>query len=209
MQMQDWVSSGGSEMVSHTLTGHQEILQDLTEEFYRLHSSVRAKQEHASLIFRSLVGLDLTWKMLLVLQNKLYLRSMQPSAEVQDRELRDERLTRLRMDSVISQAQTTLSALVLQHSTFGGINSKLSNIVSLLPTIDNFRKSLNLNRKPFDRWSIIYWLSYTNEWLRLMLSMELRGVMFITEECLMGVGLQEEKDEGKKMVEMGVHRFEE
>lgn len=31
MQMKDWVSSGGSEMVSHTLTRHQEILQDLTQ----------------------------------------------------------------------------------------------------------------------------------------------------------------------------------
>lgn len=31
MKMQDWVSSGGSEMVSHTLTRHQEILQDLTQ----------------------------------------------------------------------------------------------------------------------------------------------------------------------------------
>jgi len=33
-QMQAWVSSGGSEMVSHTLTRHQEILQDLTQVFY-------------------------------------------------------------------------------------------------------------------------------------------------------------------------------
>lgn len=32
-QMQAWVSSGGSEMVSHTLTRHQEILQDLTQVF--------------------------------------------------------------------------------------------------------------------------------------------------------------------------------
>lgn len=31
LQMQNWVSSGGSEMVSHTLTRHQEILQDLTQ----------------------------------------------------------------------------------------------------------------------------------------------------------------------------------
>eukprot|EP00262_Sarcandra_glabra_P003546 TRINITY_DN14285_c0_g2_i1.p1 TRINITY_DN14285_c0_g2~~TRINITY_DN14285_c0_g2_i1.p1 ORF type:complete len:111 (+),score=20.31 TRINITY_DN14285_c0_g2_i1:131-463(+) len=29
-QMQAWVSSGGSEIFSHTLTRHQEILQDLT-----------------------------------------------------------------------------------------------------------------------------------------------------------------------------------
>lgn len=33
IQMQAWVSSGGSEMVSHTLTRHQEILQDLTQVF--------------------------------------------------------------------------------------------------------------------------------------------------------------------------------
>jgi hypothetical protein len=35
-QMQAWVSSGGSEMVSHTLNRHQEIFQDLTQVFYRM-----------------------------------------------------------------------------------------------------------------------------------------------------------------------------
>ncbi|CAN6931696.1 unnamed protein product [Brassica oleracea] len=49
-QMQAWVSSGGSEMVSHTLTRHQEILQDLTQEFDRHRSSLRTKQEHALLL---------------------------------------------------------------------------------------------------------------------------------------------------------------
>ncbi|THG08720.1 hypothetical protein TEA_017383 [Camellia sinensis var. sinensis] len=48
--MQAWVSSGGSEIFSHTLTRHQEILQDLTQEFNRLRSSLRAKKEHASLL---------------------------------------------------------------------------------------------------------------------------------------------------------------
>lgn len=41
----------------------------------------------------------------------------------------------LQMDNVISQAQSTLGALVLQRSTFGGINSKLSNVTSRLPTV--------------------------------------------------------------------------
>jgi len=41
----------------------------------------------------------------------------------------------LQTDSVISQAQSTLGALVLQRSTFGGINSKLSNVSSRLPTV--------------------------------------------------------------------------
>lgn len=31
LQMRAWVSSGGSEIFSHTLTRHQEILQDLTQ----------------------------------------------------------------------------------------------------------------------------------------------------------------------------------
>ncbi|XP_013613194.1 PREDICTED: uncharacterized protein LOC106319424 isoform X1 [Brassica oleracea var. oleracea] len=35
-QMQAWVSSGGSEMVSHTLTRHQEIVQDLTQVMFHL-----------------------------------------------------------------------------------------------------------------------------------------------------------------------------
>jgi golgi SNAP receptor complex member 1 len=35
-QMQAWVSSGGSEMVSHTLTRHQEIYQDLTQVLHRM-----------------------------------------------------------------------------------------------------------------------------------------------------------------------------
>lgn len=33
LQMQAWVSSGGSEIFSHTLTRHQEILQDLSQVF--------------------------------------------------------------------------------------------------------------------------------------------------------------------------------
>ncbi|GJN03621.1 hypothetical protein PR202_ga21087 [Eleusine coracana subsp. coracana] len=49
-QMQTWVSSGGSEVLSHTLTRHMEILQDLTQEFYCLRLSLRAKQQHASLL---------------------------------------------------------------------------------------------------------------------------------------------------------------
>ncbi|KAF6171247.1 hypothetical protein GIB67_036915 [Kingdonia uniflora] len=50
LQMKAWVSSGGSDIFSHTLTRHQEILQDLNQEFHRLRSSLKAKQEHASLL---------------------------------------------------------------------------------------------------------------------------------------------------------------
>lgn len=133
LQMQAWVSSGGSEMVSHTLTRHQEILQDLTQEFYRLRSSLRAKQEHASLLqdFREL---DRT---------RLDLEEGGGSAE---HALLKEHASISRstgqMDSVISHAHATLGALALQRSTFGGISSKLSNVSSRLPTVNQILSAI-------------------------------------------------------------------
>ncbi|GAB4850488.1 Golgi SNAP receptor complex member 1-1 [Ancistrocladus abbreviatus] len=132
-QMQAWVSSGGSEMVSHTLTRHQEILQDLTQEFYRLHSSLRAKQEHASLL-QNFREFDMS-KM-----------DLEEGGATVEQALLKEHASISRgtgqMDSVISQAQSTLGALVLQRSTFGGINSKLSNVSSRLPTVNQILASI-------------------------------------------------------------------
>ncbi|CAA0829367.1 Golgi SNAP receptor complex member 1-1 [Striga hermonthica] len=133
MQMQAWVSSGGSEIFSHTLTRHQEILQDLTQEFNRLNSSHRAKKEHASLLedFREF---DRT---------RLDLEEGNGSYE---QSLIKERASLHRstgqMDSVISQAQETIKSLVFQRSTFGGINSKLSNVSSRLPTVNHILSAI-------------------------------------------------------------------
>ncbi|XP_061343276.1 Golgi SNAP receptor complex member 1-1-like [Gastrolobium bilobum] len=132
-QMQAWVSSGGSEMVSHTLTRHQEILQDLTQEFYRLRSSLRAKQEHASLLddFKEFDRTRL---------------DLEEGAGFEKQTLLKEHASISRstgqMDTVISQAQATLGALVFQRSTFGGINSKLSNVSGRLPTVNNILSAI-------------------------------------------------------------------
>ncbi|KAK6162041.1 hypothetical protein DH2020_001882 [Rehmannia glutinosa] len=133
MQMQAWVSSGGSEIFSHTLTRHQEILQDLTQEFNRLHSSNRAKKEHASLLedFREFDRTRL---------------DLEDGGGSYDQALLKERASVHRssgqMDSVISQAQETLKSLVFQRSTFGGINSKLSNVSSRLPTVNQILSAI-------------------------------------------------------------------
>ncbi|KAJ8773963.1 hypothetical protein K2173_009394 [Erythroxylum novogranatense] len=132
-QMQAWVSSGGSEMVSHTLTRHQEILQDLTQEFFRLRSSLKAKQEHASLLedFREFDRTRL---------------DLEDGAGLAEQALLKEHASISRntgqMDTVISQAQATLGALVQQRSTFGGINSKLSNVGSRLPSINHILSAI-------------------------------------------------------------------
>ncbi|KAG9153600.1 hypothetical protein Leryth_008537 [Lithospermum erythrorhizon] len=125
-QMQAWLSSGGSEIFSHTLTRHQEILQDLTQEFHRLRSSQRAKKEHASLLddFREFDRTRL---------------DLEEGGDSYESALLKERASLTRntgqMDNVISQAQETLKTLVFQRSTFGGMNSKLSNISSRIPTV--------------------------------------------------------------------------
>lgn len=136
-QMRAWVSSGGTEMVSHTLTRHQEILQDLTQEFYRLRSSLRAKQEHASLLqdFREFDRSSL---------------DLEEGGDSVEKALLKEHASISRstgqMDSVISQAQSTLGALMVQRSTFGGINSKLSNVSSRLPTVNQILASIKKKR---------------------------------------------------------------
>ncbi|CAH9086178.1 unnamed protein product [Cuscuta europaea] len=139
--MHSWVSSGGSEFFSHTLTRHQEIFQDLTQEFNRLRSSYRAKKEHASLLddFREFdrTRLDLEDD-----NNGSY-----------EQALLNERASLHRntgqMDGVISQAQETIKALVYQRSTFGGINSKLSNVSSRLPTVNHIISAIK-KRKSMD-----------------------------------------------------------
>ncbi|XP_042008543.1 Golgi SNAP receptor complex member 1-1-like isoform X1 [Salvia splendens] len=133
VQMQAWLSSGGSEIFSHTFTRHQQILQDLTQEFKRLRSSHRAKKEHASLLedFREFDRSRL---------------DLEDGGGSYDQALLKERASLHRnsgqVDSVISQAQETLKSLVFQRSTFGGINSKLSNVGSRLPTVNHILSAI-------------------------------------------------------------------
>ncbi|KAI3906415.1 hypothetical protein MKW92_037908 [Papaver armeniacum] len=132
-QMQSWVSSGGLETYSHTLTRHQEILEDLNQEFYRLRSSIRAKQEHASLLedFREFDRTRL---------------DLEDGGGSQEQSLLKEHASISKntgqMDTVISQAQATLGSLVSQRSTFGGITSKIGNISSRLPTVNHILSSI-------------------------------------------------------------------
>ncbi|WOL08675.1 Golgi SNAP receptor complex member 1-1-like [Canna indica] len=161
LQMQTWVSSGGSQIISHTFTRHKEILQDLTQEFYRLRSSLKAKQERSSLLLdfrdfdRSKVDVeengDSTEHALLKEQAAISRSSGQ-------------------MDNVISQAQATLGALVLQRSTFGGISTKISNVSSRIPTVNHILSAIR-RKKSMDTiilslvasvctfLILIYWLS--------------------------------------------------
>lgn len=159
-QMQTWVSSGGSEVLSHTLTRHMEILQDLTQEFYRLRSSLRAKQQHASLL--DLRDFDRASF------------DVEGTADSSDQYLLKEQAAISRstgqMDNVISQAHATLGALVSQRSTFGGITTKISNVGSRLPSINHILSSIK-RKKSMDTIILslvasfcaflifIYWLS--------------------------------------------------
>ncbi|CAN1224360.1 Golgi SNAP receptor complex member 1-1 [Linum perenne] len=113
--------------------GIERLLDQLQQEFHRLRSNLRAKQEHASLLedFREFdrTGLDL-----------------EDGADSSEQTLLREHATINRntgqVDTVISQAQATLGALVFQRSTFGGINSKLTNVSGRLPTVNQILGSI-------------------------------------------------------------------
>lgn len=159
-QMQTWVSSGGSEILSHTLNRHREISQDLTQEFYRLRSNLKARQEHASLLnFRDFDRARM---------------DPEEGAGNEEHALLKEQATINRstgqMDTVISQAHATLGTLVLQRSTFTGINTKLSNVSSRLPSVNHILGAIR-RKKSMDTiilslvaavcsfLILIYWLS--------------------------------------------------
>ncbi|TVU05711.1 hypothetical protein EJB05_48890, partial [Eragrostis curvula] len=184
-QMQTWVSSGGSEVLSHTLTRHMEILQDLMQEFYRLRSSLRAKQQHASLLdlrdfdrasFDVENSADSSDQYLLKEQAAIsrstgQVRSFSLIFSSNFQLLLENALLGWSgMDNVISQTHATLGALVSQRSTFGGITTKISNVGSRLPTINHILSSIK-RKKSMDTiilslvasvcafLILIYWLS--------------------------------------------------
>lgn len=108
-----------------------EILQDLTQEFYRLRSSLRAKQQHASLL--DLRDFD---------RAKFDVEEGADSDQALLKEQAAISRSTGQMDTVISQAQATLGTLMLQRSTFGGITTKISNVSSRLPTINQILSSI-------------------------------------------------------------------
>ncbi|GJY80330.1 hypothetical protein Tco_0493081, partial [Tanacetum coccineum] len=70
------------------------------------------------------------------------------------------------MDGVLSQAQETLGTLMFQRSTFGGINSKLSNVGSRFPIVRLlwWGELLRLQQGTMHRHEILHlWRSYELE----------------------------------------------
>ena len=136
-----------------------EILQDLTQEFYRLRSSLRVKQQHASLL--DLRDFD---------RAKFDVEESGDSEQALLREQAAISRNSGQVDTVISQAQATLGALMSQRSTFGGITTKISNVSSRIPTINHILASIR-RKKSMDTIILslvasvcaflmfIYWLS--------------------------------------------------
>uniref|UniRef100_A0A0D6R5T6 Golgi SNAP receptor complex member 1 n=2 Tax=Araucaria cunninghamii TaxID=56994 RepID=A0A0D6R5T6_ARACU len=160
-QMQVWVSSGTSDVLSHTLTRHKEILHDLNQEFIRLRSSFKARREHEALLqsfsARDSVNGDL-----------------EKNSDSAEQALLNEQAILQRstgqMDNVVLHAQATLGALVFQRSTFGNISSKLTNVSSRLPSVNHVLSAIR-RRKSMDTiilslvasactiFILLYWLS--------------------------------------------------
>lgn len=160
-QMQVWVSSGSSEILSHTLTRHREIFNDLSQEFKRLRSSLKARREHEALL-QSFTSFDNA--------NGDVERSSDSAEQALLKEQARLQSSTGQIDNVILHAQATLGALVFQRSTFGNIGSKISNVSSRLPSVNHILSAIR-RRKSMDTiilsfvasactvFILIYWFS--------------------------------------------------
>ncbi|CAK9269314.1 unnamed protein product [Sphagnum jensenii] len=141
-QMQSWVSSAGSDVLSHTLTRHRNILQELSQEFSRIRVSAKANQEHAELLKhfsqgdgrRSFMESEMGGEQALLLEQATINRTTD------------------HIDSVIGQAQEAFNALRFQRSTFGDISTKISTVGMKLPLVNSV---LNAIRRRKSRDTII------------------------------------------------------
>ncbi|KAG0577748.1 hypothetical protein KC19_5G178100 [Ceratodon purpureus] len=127
-QMQSWVSNAGSDVLSHTLARHRNILHELSQEFARIRVNAKASREHAELL-------------------QHFSRGDERNAFMDDGEFGLQQQSLLReqatinrstaqMDSVIGHASEAYNALRYQRSTFGDISSKINTIGSKLPSVN-------------------------------------------------------------------------
>nr|CAB3483079.1 unnamed protein product [Digitaria exilis] len=165
-----------------------EILQDLSQEFFRLRSSLRAKQQHASLLdFRDFDRASFDVEEAADSSDQSFLKEQETIIRstgqarfscyhycfvfafiLNGNDIQIEAI--LQMDNVISQANAALGALMSQRSTFGGITTKIGSVGSRLPMINQILSSIR-RKKSMDTIILslvasvcaflifIYWLS--------------------------------------------------
>jgi Golgi SNAP receptor complex protein 1 len=141
-QMQNWVSGAGSDVLSHTLARHQNILHELSQEFARIRVSTKAQREHAELL-QYFGGND---------ESKSFLDDRGSGVNSLLREQATINRSTAQLDSVIGHAQEAYTALKYQRTTFGTITSKIGTLGSRIPSVN---KVLTAIRRRKSRDSLI------------------------------------------------------
>jgi Golgi SNAP receptor complex protein 1 len=142
--MQNWVSNAGSDVLSHTLARHRNILHELSQEFARIRVNAKASREHAELLQHFSRGDE----------RKNFMDDggvgIQQQALLREQAGISRSTTQL--DSVIGNAQEAYSALRYQRSTFGDISTKINTISTKLPIVNSV---LNMIRRRKSRDTLI------------------------------------------------------
>ncbi|KAG0588231.1 hypothetical protein M758_2G179200 [Ceratodon purpureus] len=125
VQMQNWVSNAGSDVLSHTLARHQNILHELSQEFARIRVSTKAIREHAELL-QYFGGAD---------ESKKFLDDRGGVQSLLREQATINRST-AQIDSVIGHAQEAYTALRYQRGTFGDISSKIGSLATRMPSVN-------------------------------------------------------------------------
>ncbi|XP_024398729.1 Golgi SNAP receptor complex member 1-1 [Physcomitrium patens] len=136
--MQNWVSNAGSDVLSHTLARHRNILHELSQEFARIRVNAKVNREHAELLQHFSRGDERNSVMDdggFGLQQQALLREQGAISR-----------STSQMDSMIGHAHETFSALRYQRSTFGDISGKINTIGSRLPSVNGVLTAIRRRR---------------------------------------------------------------
>lgn len=126
VRMQNWVSDAGSDVLSHTLVRHQNILHELSQEFARIRVTANANRERAQLL-QHFGGTG---------ESKGFLDDRGNGLQSLFREQANINRSTAQIDSVIGHAQETYTALRYQRSTFRDITSKIGAISTRMPSVN-------------------------------------------------------------------------
>eukprot|EP00898_Chlorokybus_atmophyticus_P006714 jgi/Chlat1/7043/Chrsp56S06673 len=119
------IGAGSSEVLTHTLARHRDILHEFTQEFRRTRSSVNASRDHAEL----LMGFDRD-------SSNFAGANASTSAQLL-RERGNIHSSTSQMDEVIDVAESTSSVLQQQRLLFMDVNSKLGTLGAKFPVVNS------------------------------------------------------------------------
>eukprot|EP00899_Mesostigma_viride_P016697 jgi/Mesvir1/25028/Mv16968-RA.1 len=169
--MANCVNGGGSDVLTHTLARHRDILHEFTEEFKRARATMAHHREHAELLggFGGGPAADIAGGSFLGVPGGAAAGGMGREHALL-RERGSIHSSTAQLDDVLGQAQQTISILAQQRSLFTDIGAKINAVGAKFPLVNSVMNQIK-RKKSKDTiilasviagctlFTLIYWLS--------------------------------------------------